>query len=81
MAPVVIETPAQIAALKAALGEDWEAAVSIDTSKTAIRAAAKLAAERRGGKIAPIERATLEALRAVGAVQTKTTKTYEEQKA
>jgi len=78
---VVIETPAQIAALKAALGEDWEAAVSIDTSKTAIRAAAKLAAERRGGKIAPIERATLEALRAVGAVQTKTTKTYEEQKA
>lgn len=76
---VVLDTPAAVEALKSALGESWQAAVDLDTSKTAIKAAAKLEAERRGGKASAIERAALDALRAVGAVRSKMTQPgYEE---
>lgn len=78
---VLLETPEALEVLRLRLGRAWEAAVDVSTSKTAIKAAAKVAAEAMGGKAAAIERATIEALRAVGAIRSKTTHGYEERDA
>jgi hypothetical protein len=78
---VSLETPEALEVLRSRLGPAWEAAVDVSTSKTAIKAAAKVAAEATGAKAAAIERATIEALRAVGAIRSKTTHGYEERDA
>lgn len=78
---VSLETPEAIEVLRSRLGAAWEAAVDVSTSKTAIKAAAKVAAEATGGKASAIERATIAALRGVGAIRSKTTHGYEERDA
>jgi CRISPR/Cas system-associated exonuclease Cas4 (RecB family) len=65
-------------ALRAELGAHWELAVTLDTSKSAIKEAAREVARTSGEKIATIERRVLTALRGVGAVKTSTSTTYDE---
>ncbi len=73
-----LEGPDAVAAMRGVLGEDAELALELFTSKTAIKDAARASAKRTGDKIANIERKTLDALRAVGAVKSTTSATYEE---
>jgi hypothetical protein len=73
-----LEGPQHVAAMKAVLGDDATLAIEVSTSKTAIKDAARAAAKRTGDKIASLERKTLDALRAAGAVKTSTSTTYEE---
>lgn len=73
-----LSTRAAIGALQNELGDAWALAVSAETTKTAIKSAAKEAAKVTGESGAAVERRTLEALRQVGAVKTSTTTTYDE---
>jgi hypothetical protein len=75
---VALDTPEALEVLRSRLGPAWEAAVDVSTSKAAIKAAARVAAEATGGKAGAIERTTLDALRAVGAIRSKTTSGYDE---
>lgn len=75
---VSLDTPEALEALRSRLGPAWEAAVDVSTSKAAIKVAAKAAAEATGAKASAVERSTIEALRAVGAIRSKTTHGYEE---
>jgi len=71
-----LSTRAAVEALRSALGPAWESAVSLETSKTAIKDAARLA--QTGESVAAVERRVLDALRAVGAVKVSESKTYDE---
>lgn len=73
-----LSSRAAVEALKSALGPSWELAVSLESSKTAIKAAAKDAAKVTGESVAAVERRTLEALRSVDAVKVSTSNTYDE---
>lgn len=66
--------------LRAELGSDeaFRAAVSLETSKTAIKGAAKEVAQATGEKAVAVERRVIEALRAVGAVRSSTSTTWDE---
>lgn len=73
-----LSTRAAVEALRAQLGPAWELAVSLETSKTAIKDAAREAAKQTGESVAAVERRTVDALRAVGAVKQSTSTTYDE---
>ena len=66
--------------LRAELGSDeaFRTAVSLETSKTAIKSAAREVAKATGEKAAAVERRVLEALRATGAVKVSTSTTWDE---
>lgn len=84
-----LSTRAAIEALKVQLGPAWERAVTLDTSKAAIKRAAAVVqatqkAEPEGTRVAPVETIdgittrTVNALRAAGAVTKKTSTKHEE---
>ena len=73
-----LSTRAAVDVLRAELGPAWEAAVTLDTSKTAIKDASREVAKATGEKITAVERRTLDALRAVGAVKQTTSTTWDE---
>lgn len=73
-----LSTRAAVDALQRELGSTWEQAVTVETSKTAIKDAARDAAKVTGEKIAQVERRVLDALRSVGAVRQTTSTTYDE---
>jgi hypothetical protein len=73
-----LSTQQAVEALKSALGEHWQKAVDLSTSKTAIKEAARAVAQVTNRKIVDVEREAIQALRAVGAVKVTTTNTYEE---
>jgi len=75
---VSLETRAAVEALKAALGPEWETAVTVETSKSAITTAARVVKARTGESMRAIEARTYEALRAAGAIKTSTSVRVEE---
>lgn len=75
-----LEHPGAFDALRGELGEDWRAAVSVDTSKAAIKRAARLVAKQTGETIAAIEARVLNTLRAEGAITSSPSATYDEVK-
>ena len=87
-----VSTRAAIETLKVQLGPAWERAVTLEATKAGIKRAAVVIqatqkAEPEGTRVAPvetldaIERRTVEALRACGAVTKKTSTKHEEFKA
>jgi len=66
-----LKSRAAVDALKLELGDAWERAVSVDTSKAGIKLAARAVKAATGETIAAIEARTLDALRAVGAIEVK----------
>ena len=74
-----LSTRAAVDALKSALGEEgFRTAVELSTTKTAIKDAAREVAKVTGEKAVQVERRTLEALRAHGAVKTNTSNVWDE---
>ena len=76
-----LETRAAVDALKRELGPAWEQAVTLDTSKSAIKLAARTVKEATGEPIAKVEARVLAALREAGAVKTTTSTRVEERAA
>ena len=76
-----LSTRAAVDALKRELGDAWAQAVTVETSKSAIKIAAGTIKAQTGETIAAVEARTLAALREVGAVQTKASATYDERRA
>lgn len=77
---VDISSPEARNALRTVLGDDWEAAVEVSTTKTRIAEAARIAKARTGIAAAKTERAVLDALREVGAVRSSESVKYDERK-
>lgn len=75
---ISLESRAAVEVLRNELGAAWDLAVSLSTSKSAIEDAAREVAKQRGEKIVAVKNRTLDALRAVGAVNTNISQTYEE---
>lgn len=75
---ISLEHRAAVDVLRNELGPAWELAVKLETTKTAIEDAARVVAKERGEKIVAVKTRTLDALRAVGAVNTNVSQTYEE---
>lgn len=75
---VDLSTRAAVEVLRRELGPAWEMAVALETTKSAIEDAARVAAKQSGESIAAVKKRTLDALRAVGAVQTNTSTTFDE---
>ena len=76
-----IDAEKALRVLEARLGPHINIAVERSTSKAAIKRAITALAKESGGKVAPLEREILEALRSAGAVEMKTTETIKEHKA
>lgn len=76
-----LSTRASVDALKRELGDDWERAVTLDTSKAAIKRAAASVKARTGETIAAIEERTVAALKSAGAVRVSSSTKFEEHKA
>lgn len=75
-----LTTRAAVNVMQRELGDSWALAVTAETTKTAIKSAAKEAAKLTGESGAAVERRTLEALREVGAVKSSTSTIYDETK-
>lgn len=78
---IELDSAAAVEVLKSELGESWQLAVTLETSKTAIRDASRDRSKVEGKKIAEVERRVLDGLRAVGAVRTNVSTTFDEYKA
>ena len=75
---ISLDSRVAVDALRDALGPSWETAVSLSTTKTDIEAASREVAKVSGEKIVAVKNRTLDALRAVGAISTNISNTYEE---
>lgn len=73
-----LTTRAAVETLQRELGSTWEAAVELSTTKTRIKDAARSIASLTGEKVTAVERRVVDALRAVGAVKTSTSTTWDE---
>lgn len=75
-----LSTRAAVDALKTQLGPAWERAVTLDTSKAAIKRAAAAVKAETGETIAAIEERTVAALKSAGAISVSRSTKFEEHK-